>query len=246
MIPLFFGVLCRLRCCRYQQLFWNNEFVTAHSVETMRVAAAIALMAGSAAAFAPANTGRVSTAVAGAFDSEIGATDFGDRTVCWDPLNFVENGDQARFDRLRSVEIKHGRVAMLATLGYASTYGNEYRFPGCENFPGGHAAVIGDSAINTIDLVLPILAICGALELGVFKQKEGSFPGDLSAGGVPVGFGPYARDEADMIDLRTKELLNGRAAQMGILGMMVHEQLDGKPFIFFEKFTPYFLGPVAI
>ena len=124
----------------------------------MRVAAAIALMAGSAAAFAPANTGRVSTAVAGAFDSEIGATDFGDRTVCWDPLNFVNNGDQARFDRLRSVEIKHGRVAMMATLGYASTYGNEYRFPGCENFPGGHAAVIGDSAINTIDLILPILA----------------------------------------------------------------------------------------
>ena len=212
----------------------------------MRVAAAIALMAGSAAAFAPANTGRVSTAVAGAFDSEIGATDFGDRTVCWDPLNFVNNGDQARFDRLRSVEIKHGRVAMLATLGYASTYGNEYRFPGCENFPGGHAAVIGDSAINTIDLILPILAVCGALELGVFKQKDGSFPGDLSAGAAPVGFGPYARDEADMIDLRTKELLNGRAAQMGILGMMVHEQLDGKPFIFFEKFTPYFLGPVAI
>ena len=83
----------------------------------MRVAAAIALMAGSAAAFAPANTGRVSTAVAGAFDSEIGATDFGDRTVCWDPLNFVNNGDQARFDRLRSVEIKHGRVAMVAVIG---------------------------------------------------------------------------------------------------------------------------------
>jgi hypothetical protein len=32
---------------------------------------------------------------------------------------------------------------------------------------------------------------------------------------------------------------NGRAAQMGILGMMVHEQLDGKPFIFFDKFDIY-------
>lgn len=55
----------------------------------------------------------------------------------------------------------------------------------------------------------------------------------------PVGFGPYARSEADMIDLRTRELNNGRAAQMGILGMMVHEQLDGKPFIFFDKFEIY-------
>jgi hypothetical protein len=42
-----------------------------------------------------------------------------------------------------------------------------------------------------------------------------------------------------MIDLRTRELNNGRAAQMGILGMMVHEQLDGKPFIFFDKFEIY-------
>ena len=42
-----------------------------------------------------------------------------------------------------------------------------------------------------------------------------------------------------MIDLRTRELNNGRAAQMGILGMMVHEQLDGKPFIFFDKFDIY-------
>ena len=55
----------------------------------------------------------------------------------------------------------------------------------------------------------------------------------------PVGFGKFARTEADMIDLRTRELNNGRAAQMGILGMMVHEQLDGKPFIFFDKFEIY-------
>ena len=211
----------------------------------MKIAAVLATLAGSAAAFAPVQNGRVSTAIAG-FESEIGAADFGNGPTCWDPLGYVSEGDQARFDRLRDVEIKHGRVAMLATLGFASTWGTDYRFPGCADFPGGHAAVLGDNAINTVDLILPIAAIGGFREFAGFKQREGSFPGDMGGGKFPVGFGPWARDEADMIDLRTKELLNGRAAQMGILGMMVHEQLDGKPFIFFEKFTPYFLGPVAI
>lgn len=90
--------------------------------------------------------------------------------------------------------------------------------------------------------MVPVLLTAGLLEI-TWKQKSGSFPGDFSATGFPVGFGPYARNEADMIDLRTRELNNGRAAQMGILGMMVHEQLDGKPFIFFDKFDIY--APLA-
>lgn len=89
--------------------------------------------------------------------------------------------------------------------------------------------------------LIPVLLTAGLLESS-WKQKEGSFPGDFSASKFPVGFGPWARDETDMIDLRTRELNNGRAAQMGILGMMVHEQLDGKPFIFWDKieiYTPF-------
>lgn len=35
----------------------------------------------------------------------------------WDPLGLLNDADQIRFDRLRTVEIKHGRIAMLAVLG---------------------------------------------------------------------------------------------------------------------------------
>jgi hypothetical protein len=215
----------------------------------MKIAAVVSLLATSASAFVPLQAGSKSSTAVKAFENEIGATDLGGTTVCWDPLGFVDGGDQARFDRLREVEIKHGRVAMLATLGFASTWMTEYRFPGCASFPGGHQAILGDSAIPTVDLVAPILAICGALEFVVFKQKQGSFPGDMGGGAFPVGFNVLLGSPADAkaeLELRTKELLNGRAAQMGILGMMVHEQLDGKPFIFFEKFVPYFPGPLAI
>ena len=39
----------------------------------------------------------------------------------YDPLCLVADGDQAKFNRLREVEIKHGRVTMLAVVGYLFT-----------------------------------------------------------------------------------------------------------------------------
>ena len=36
----------------------------------------------------------------------------------WDPLNLATTPE--RFDRLRYVEVKHGRIAMLAVVGYAA------------------------------------------------------------------------------------------------------------------------------
>jgi len=193
--------------------------------------AILAAIIGSAAAFAPVPVAKTSTALAGAFDNEIGAAS--PELGCWDPLGYVTDGNQERFDHLRGVELKHGRIAMLATWGYATTWSGA-RFPGCEDFPAGHEAVL---KIGTENLI-PVALTAGLLEV-LWKQKQGSFPGDFSASPFPVGFGPFARTEEDMVDLRTRELNNGRAAQMGILGMMVHEQLDGKPFIFFDKFDIY-------
>jgi hypothetical protein len=198
--------------------------------------AVVACLLGSAVAFAPSQkVGKASsTRLAASFDDDIGIAS--PELGMWDPLNLVD-GDQAKFDRLRQQELKNGRVAMMAWLGYATTWGHpEYRFPGCENFPAGHEAVL---SIPTIDLLVPILAICGALELVVFKQKEGSFPGDMGGGAVPVGFGPYASTPEVEKKLRTQELLNGRAAMMGWLTLLIHEQLDGKPFIFFDKIDAY-------
>ncbi len=36
----------------------------------------------------------------------------------WDPAGYMKDGDQATFNRYRSIELKHGRIAMLATMGY--------------------------------------------------------------------------------------------------------------------------------
>lgn len=206
----------------------------------MKSVVALSLLAAGATAFAPQQQLASKTALK-AFEGEIGATPINGELVCWDPLGFCT--DQASFDKFRALEVKHGRVAMLAFLGYASTWNTDYRFPGCADFPGGHKAVL---EIPPVDLLGPIFAICGVLELAIFKQKEGSFPGDMGGGAAPVGFGPIFTKGYDETEIRTKELLNGRCAMMGWLSMLVHEQLDGKPFIFFDKIDPFFPGPLAL
>ena len=39
----------------------------------------------------------------------------------WDPLGLLKDADEERFKRLRTVETKHGRIAMLAILGHLVT-----------------------------------------------------------------------------------------------------------------------------
>jgi hypothetical protein len=212
----------------------------------MKIAVASFCLLGSATAFAPASRQphASSTTALRAFESEVGAADLpGGIVACWDPLSLVDGKDQANFDKIRASEIKHGRVAMLAFLGYATTWNTDFRFPGCEGFPGGHKAVL---EIPPVDLLAPIFAICGFLELVAFKQKAGSFVGDMGGGSFPVGFGPLLTKGYDEMEIRKSEILNGRAAMMGWLTLLVHEQIDGKPFIFFDHIDPYFPGPLAI
>ena len=49
----------------------------------------------------------------------------------FDPQGFLKDADQEQFDRFREVELKHGRISMLAVTGYLTT-ASGYRFP---NFP---------------------------------------------------------------------------------------------------------------
>merc|ERR1711982_310132 len=102
-----------------------------------------------------------------------------------DPLGCLNGIDQVTFDRYRYAEIKHGRVAQLAFIGHLVT-ALGVRFPGYlsssaelkfEDVPAGLGAL---SAVPSLGL-LQIFLFCGVLEFSIFKQDEGSFPGDFSA-----------------------------------------------------------------
>jgi hypothetical protein len=90
----------------------------------MKLAIFASLLA-SAAAFAPAKQASASTSL-GAFEKELGVQQ---PLGYWDPLGLVADGDKTKFDRLRYVELKHGRISMLAVAGYLTTAAG-VRIPG--------------------------------------------------------------------------------------------------------------------
>merc|ERR1712064_46085 len=81
-----------------------------------------------------------------AFENELGVQP---PVGFWDPLGLSSDGDAEVFRRRRATEIKHGRVSMLATMGYI-TPEITGKFPGYlspssdlrfEDVPNGLAAI---------------------------------------------------------------------------------------------------------
>eukprot|EP00534_Pseudo-nitzschia_fraudulenta_P001961 CAMPEP_0201116824 /NCGR_PEP_ID=MMETSP0850-20130426/985_1 /ASSEMBLY_ACC=CAM_ASM_000622 /TAXON_ID=183588 /ORGANISM="Pseudo-nitzschia fraudulenta, Strain WWA7" /LENGTH=201 /DNA_ID=CAMNT_0047381007 /DNA_START=71 /DNA_END=676 /DNA_ORIENTATION=+ len=191
--------------------------------------AILATLVASAAAFAPAQQKASSTSLS-AFEDALGAQP---PLGLFDPFGLISNGDQDRFDRLRYVEIKHGRICQLAFLGNIITRAGihlpgsvDYSGNSFDSFGNGWAAV-GADGISRAG-VYQIIAFIGFLELFVMKDVtgEGEFPGDFRNGFIDFGWDKF--DEETKLKKRAVELNNGRAAMMGILGLMVHEQLGGE------------------
>jgi|EP00979_Chaetoceros_neogracilis_P011677 hypothetical protein len=186
----------------------------------------LAALLTSVSAFAPSQIAQSSTAL-NAFESELGVQA---PLGFFDPLGLLDDADQERFDRLRYVEVKHGRICQLAFLGNIITRAG-YHLPGnidtagtaFDSIPNGWAAV---GAIPQSGL-LQIIAFVGFLELAIMKDVTGEaeFPGDFRNGALDFGWDTF--DEETKLSKRAIELNNGRAAQLGILGLMVHEQLGG-------------------
>jgi len=189
----------------------------------MKLAILAAAAASSVSAFAPAKNG-ASTRSLKAFEDELGSQP---PLGFFDPLGLVADGDVEKFERLRYVEIKHGRIAQLAFLGRTVTQAG-IRLPGdidysgtsFESIPAGFGAL---SAIPQAGLI-QIIAFVGFLELFVMKDiTGGEFVGDFRNESLDFGWDTF--DEETKLFKRGVELNNGRAAMMGILGLMVHEQL---------------------
>jgi hypothetical protein len=194
----------------------------------MKLAILASLLA-SAAAFAPAqNSARTSVATNMAFEDELGAQP---PLGFFDPFGLLSGDvDQERFDRLRYVEIKHGRICMLAFLGQVTTRaglhlpGNiDYSGHAFDSYPNGVAALFGPNSIPTSGLVQMVAAI-GVLECAFMRDVPGTgneFIGDFRNGYIDFGWDTFSEEEK--LQKRAVELNNGRAAQLGILGLMVHE-----------------------
>mmetsp|Transcript_58324 Transcript_58324/g.138799 ORF Transcript_58324/g.138799 Transcript_58324/m.138799 type:complete len:198 (+) Transcript_58324:38-631(+) len=185
--------------------------------------AIFASLIAAAAAFAPVQQQAATTSLK-AFEDELGAQP---PLGFFDPLGMLNNVSQERFDQLRYTELKHGRVSMLAVVGFLIEYAG-IRLPGDIDFsgtsfadiPAGAAAVAAVPKGGQVQLVAFILVLEFIMR---DNSGTGEFIGDFRSGTIDYGWDDF--DEEEKMQKRAIELNNGRAAMMGILGLMVHEQL---------------------
>jgi len=145
----------------------------------------------------------------------------------FDPLGLGQ--DEAALYRRRCVEIKHGRVCMVAFLGM--TVGpNDLIAPThtllapsldlhFDDIPGGIQAISYVPAAGWFQ----IIALVGAHELTINKQDYTKVPGENPAF---LGFKP--EDPAVFKEKQLKELKNGRLAMIAVLGELMAQQVSGQ------------------
>ncbi|CAB1113705.1 LHCP [Ectocarpus sp. CCAP 1310/34] len=142
----------------------------------------------------------------------------------FDPMGFSK-GPAERLNAYRESELKHGRTAMLAVVGFLTQ----------ENWHPLYNGGLSSNPLKAITEVPPegllqanakIAMFIGFLEyiISQIVAKPGYIPGDyVGANDLFSEEGPHSQWETYQL----KELHNGRAAMMGIAGLVTHNLLTG-------------------
>merc|ERR1719443_1337860 len=164
----------------------------------------------------------------------------------YNPLNLMTTMPD-KYRRWQEMEIKHGRFAMAACAhvflteagvrwpGYLS-YAEDIKF---SDMPGG--TIASWAALPNLSWIQIILVVA-LLDNSVLKQDPAKAPGDVGDGTFVGDAKIWVRYE-DVPGFTGKEFKlnaernNGRAAMMGIIGMMIHEGLTGNP-VFPQTYEP--------
>ena len=155
----------------------------------------------------------------------------------FDPLGFAANADENTLKRYREAEVTHGRVAMLAVIGFLvgeAVEGSSFLFdaqisgPAISHFeqiPDGWDALI----VTFIGAAEAQRAQIGWVDPANAQYdrpgqlRDDYYPGDI--GFDPLGIRP--EDPAELDEMITKELQNGRLAMLAAAGFLAQETANG-------------------
>ena len=139
----------------------------------------------------------------------------------FDPLGFSKGADAATLNKYRDSELKHGRVAMLAVLGWLTQ----------ERFHPFYDGKLSGNPLKAFGEVPPlgfvqIIAFIGLLEYTFISVSKSN---DYAVGDF-YGIGSRIPDKNDpsWVDFQTRELNNGRLAMFAIIGEIAHAAITGK------------------
>lgn len=156
----------------------------------------------------------------------------------FDPLNFAARADDNLIRKYREAELTHGRIAMIASVGFlvgegvqgitpilnGSVKGAGILMPA--QLPGGWLVTFAalTFAIETLRVQRAIYdpVTCSKDEFG--KYRPDYIPGD-------IGFDPFGLKPDDPEEFKikqTKELQNGRLAMLAVAGFLAQELSDKK------------------
>lgn len=238
----------------------------------MKLAILSSLIAASAA-FAPAQTSKSQTAVAaGKADLEAIAKKANPTIGYYDPLSLADKdfwgkGNEATIGFLRQSEIKHGRIAMFAFVGYIVQ--SNFVFPWAQTLAGAphpsadlspeaqwDAVPVGAKwQIFAVISMLELWDECGgggALPHYMNGRKPGQYPAfTLFRDNVhfvldlydPLGFNKNMSEETKERRL-VAELNNGRLAMLGIFGFLCADTIPGSVPALNDIAIPYSGDPM--
>jgi len=134
---------------------------------------------------------------------------------------------------MREAELKHGRVCMLATLGWVATdgaFGFPLRFPGAiysvKNIPNAfsaHDILVAQGSMGFLLLVIGLLEFC----MGAVLVEVGSGESDRPAGDFGLDFLNFLTGKSDeeIKEMKTKEIAHARLAMLGFAGIVTQAGL---------------------
>lgn len=160
----------------------------------------------------------------------------------FDPLGLTSDMSVEEIKRYREAEVTHGRVAMLATLGYLVGEKFHPLFGGGIDGPAnshlGQVREVAPFFFSLLTVAIGATELSRALKgwktaqsladisddpnsaLGA-RLLDDYYPGDL--GFDPLNFKP--KNENGFKTMQTKELQNGRLAMLAAIGMITQEQI---------------------
>lgn len=199
----------------------------------MKSIAILAALVGSTAAFAPAQVARTNTAVNAMADMVGGEGPEpmpfapSQTSVNFDPAGFAERSPEW-LPWFREAELKHGRAAMLATVGFLVPEfiripGEQFSFEAIPKVIDAHDA-LPDSMIQIFLWIsyLEAVSIPALANMNEYDRRPGDFSFD------PLGF--YPTDPEKQKQMQLAELKNGRLAMIAIGGMVTGAAITGNGF----------------
>ena len=194
----------------------------------------LATVAASASAFTPASVKSSSNALSAFANGYVGGEGpepmpftSANTSVDFDPCGFAERAPEW-LPWFREAELKHGRAAMLATVGFVVPEivripGEQFSFEALPKVIDAHDA-LPESMIQIFGWI-SFLEACTFPALANMNNFDRA-PGDF--GFDPMGLFP--EDPAKQKEMQLKELKNGRLAMISIGGMVAGSAVTGHGF----------------